>query len=249
MISGPSGELQAAEAAGAAAAQAVAVTANAAAERANPETRALLERTGLRRGICVVAGTAAGELAIELARGSELVVYVQPAAEAGVAAARQAAADAGLLGRRLFIGEGPPRRLRLADNLAAVVIALPGRCGVRPAGRRWARSATRRSNHSTRPASSSPPIRCAATRLSTLPAPRARRWPPWQPPTAACSGSARSANYDLLLRDEGLYAFGTQPLDPSLAPYGAPSQRLEALTGKVLAQNLPFRRNCMRVTG
>ena len=85
---------------------------------------ALLERIGGSRGICVLIGSGQGSRALELARASELTVYVQSRDARDVAAARTAADAAGLLGRRIYIERGSAERVNLADNLAdAVVVA------------------------------------------------------------------------------------------------------------------------------
>jgi outer membrane protein assembly factor BamB len=90
------------------------------AQQARDEARAMLEQIGASRGICVVLGDSAA--ALELARSSEFLVYVQTPDSKQVEQTRQAAAAAGLLGTRLFVLEGPWSRLHLADNLADAVI-------------------------------------------------------------------------------------------------------------------------------
>jgi len=88
-----------------------------------PDVATLLERIGVRRGVCMVLADPKAELALKLARNSELLVYLQLAGDEDVQAARQAAVEAGLFGRRLFVAKGPLKRLHLADNLADAVVA------------------------------------------------------------------------------------------------------------------------------
>ena len=83
--------------------------------------RGVLPKIGLQRGICVVLGDPSGTLALELARTSELLIYLQLPAGEQLDALRTAADQAGLLGTRLFVEQGALSRLHLADNLADVV--------------------------------------------------------------------------------------------------------------------------------
>lgn len=84
------------------------------------EGKALLEKVGTSRGLCAVLGDA--DLALELARASELMVYVQSPDRKQVDAIRKAAESAGLLGKRVFVQQGRWDHLHLADNLADAVI-------------------------------------------------------------------------------------------------------------------------------
>ncbi len=93
---------------------------------AQDDSRETLRKIGARKGICVVAGAASDALPLELARGSELVVYVQ-VEEAGRAdALRRAAEAAGMLGTRVYVERGSLDRLHLSDALADAVVAGPG---------------------------------------------------------------------------------------------------------------------------
>ncbi len=88
------------------------------------QSRSILEGIGVTKGICVVLGDAEGELAVELARDSELLIYVQSPRAKEVEAIRKAADDAGFYGTRIFADKGPFKNLSLADNVAdAVVVA------------------------------------------------------------------------------------------------------------------------------
>jgi outer membrane protein assembly factor BamB len=93
------------------------------------QARAALERIGISRGVCAVLGLPAppdSGFVVDLARGSELVVYFQSPDTAEVAAVRGAAEAAGLLGTRVFACRGDWSRIHLADNLAGAVIVAPG---------------------------------------------------------------------------------------------------------------------------
>ncbi len=83
-----------------------------------PGTQAILRQLDSPRGICAVVGDREGRQAIELARASELTVYVQLDNAGDVVAARRAADAAGLLNRRVYVEQGSRARLHLADIAA-----------------------------------------------------------------------------------------------------------------------------------
>jgi hypothetical protein len=84
----------------------------------------ILSRIGITRGVCCILGDAKCELALELARSSELLIYVQlPRAKDAEKVAR-VADDAGLYGTRIFVEKGSLTKLHLADNVADAVIAV-----------------------------------------------------------------------------------------------------------------------------
>ncbi|NUQ64736.1 MAG: hypothetical protein HUU20_19915, partial [Pirellulales bacterium] len=89
------------------------------------EIRAILSQLESPRGICVVLGDREARLAVGLARGSELTMYVQLAEAGEVAAARRAAEAAGLLNRRVYVEQGSDAQVHLANNLADLVV-VPG---------------------------------------------------------------------------------------------------------------------------
>ena len=93
---------------------------------AGGEVQAVLKGIGAREGICVVLGPAKPGFAVDLAKGSEMLVYYQSPEAKEVDALRQAAEAAGLLGRRIFADQGSYKRVHLADNLADGVVVLPG---------------------------------------------------------------------------------------------------------------------------
>jgi outer membrane protein assembly factor BamB len=92
------------------------------AQSPSAETGAVLEKAGVRRGICVVLSERPAPLALELARASELLIYVQLPAADRVESVREAADQQGLLGKRIFVQQGSWSHLHLADNLADAVI-------------------------------------------------------------------------------------------------------------------------------
>jgi outer membrane protein assembly factor BamB len=91
---------------------------------AKEQAEDVLERVGVKRGICVVLDDASCELAIELARASDLLVYVQLPDAEKVDRARRRAEAAGLDAARLQIDQGNAARLHLADNLADALVAV-----------------------------------------------------------------------------------------------------------------------------
>ncbi|MCL5269224.1 MAG: PQQ-binding-like beta-propeller repeat protein [bacterium] len=85
----------------------------------------ILSRIEAHRGLCVLLGKTRPNLGVELARGSELLFYIQTADADDARAIRQAASVTGLLGKRLFVDEGAEDRIGLADNLADAVYVAP----------------------------------------------------------------------------------------------------------------------------
>ena len=87
------------------------------------DANAVLEKIGVRRGICVVLGDRKCELARALVGKSELTVFVQLAEAADVEAACRAADTAGLYGTRIYVARGALTRIGLADDMADAVVA------------------------------------------------------------------------------------------------------------------------------
>ena len=87
------------------------------------EQAPILGKIGAAKGICVVLGDRKCELAIELARQGELLIYVQLPRSEDVETARKILDDAGLYGTQVFVEQGALTHLHLADNIADVVIA------------------------------------------------------------------------------------------------------------------------------
>lgn len=93
-----------------------------------PTPQAVLSQIGVRRGVCAVLGLPAEDQAgfpIRLARASELIVYFQSPNAGQVDAVRRAAAEAGLLGNRVFAACGAQQHVALADQVADAVVAAP----------------------------------------------------------------------------------------------------------------------------
>jgi len=88
------------------------------------QVESILERIGVTKGICVVLGDTGCEVALELARRSELLIYVQLSRAEEVDAARRLVDKAGFYGTRIVIERGPTTELHLADNLADALIVL-----------------------------------------------------------------------------------------------------------------------------
>ena len=82
----------------------------------------LLKQIGVERGICVLLGELTGESIIQLARASELTLYVQLAGSEKATALRQKIEAAGFLGQRVYVDTGSYKRIHLADNIADAVI-------------------------------------------------------------------------------------------------------------------------------
>jgi outer membrane protein assembly factor BamB len=88
-----------------------------------PES-SIVERVGLNRGICAVLGDQSAEAALQLARGTDLLVYVQLERAEEVEAARRAVDAEGFYGNRIWVDKGDFTKVHLGDNLADVLVAL-----------------------------------------------------------------------------------------------------------------------------
>ena len=91
---------------------------------AAPDAPTVIRQIGGGRGVCVLVGDKGCRLALDLARNSKLVLYVQLAKADDVEAACRAADAAGLYGRRIFVAKGSPKTIHLADNVADAVVAV-----------------------------------------------------------------------------------------------------------------------------
>jgi len=85
--------------------------------------REVVDAAGASHGICVVAGDQAGDLALALARESDLLIYLHVSKTEDLAAARKAIDEAGYLGTRVFVAAGQTK-LHLAGNLADAAVVL-----------------------------------------------------------------------------------------------------------------------------
>lgn len=85
--------------------------------------RKILDETGIRRGYCLVLGLETGELALELAERSQLMIYaVSPDADK-VAAARKTIDAAGLYGARVCVEQWPLDAVPYADYFANLIVS------------------------------------------------------------------------------------------------------------------------------
>ncbi|MHC4511729.1 MAG: class I SAM-dependent methyltransferase, partial [Planctomycetota bacterium] len=64
------------------------------------------------------------ELALKLARDSELLIYVQLLPQRDIEKARRIVDEAGFYGTRVFVEKGSLARIHLADNLADAAVVL-----------------------------------------------------------------------------------------------------------------------------
>jgi outer membrane protein assembly factor BamB len=93
------------------------------------DSRDVLGKLGVQRGICVVLDDPRCELALPLAESSELTLYVQVRNDEERQAACRAADAAGVYGTRILVGSGDPARIHLAENLADALVAANGVSG------------------------------------------------------------------------------------------------------------------------
>ena len=83
----------------------------------------IVRRTGIKRGFCLVAGLQTGQLALELAKRTDLMIYaVDPDAEK-VAAARSKIDAAGYYGDRICVEQWPLDAIPYADYFANLIVS------------------------------------------------------------------------------------------------------------------------------
>jgi len=83
----------------------------------------LVERMGAQRGICVVLDDAEGALALEIARTSEMLIYLPVASVQEAHRLRERVTEAGFGTTRIQVDQGGNQTLHLADGVADVVLA------------------------------------------------------------------------------------------------------------------------------
>lgn len=83
----------------------------------------ILKQTGIQRGFCLVYGCETGQLAWELAKRTELMIYAVSPDAAKVAAARAALDAAGLHGSRVCVEQWPLDKLPYSDYFANLVVS------------------------------------------------------------------------------------------------------------------------------
>ena len=84
----------------------------------------LLNQIGVTKGICVIVASEDGQLPIQLAEQSDLLIYLHSDSEEYVTRLQQAAYAAGLLGTRVYVEQGSEDHISLADNMADAVVAI-----------------------------------------------------------------------------------------------------------------------------
>jgi len=94
------------------------------------QTESILDKIGVTRGISVVLDDTKCELALKLARQSELLIYVQLPRDKDVEAARKVVDAGGFYGTRIFVERGGLARLHLADNIADALVAVGDAAGI-----------------------------------------------------------------------------------------------------------------------
>jgi outer membrane protein assembly factor BamB len=83
----------------------------------------ILKETGIERGYCLVLGVETGQLALELAKRSELMIYaVDPDADK-VAAVRKALDAAGVYGSRICVEQWPLEKVPYCDYFANLIVS------------------------------------------------------------------------------------------------------------------------------
>ncbi len=85
----------------------------------------ILEKINVSRGICVLLDDKKCEVALDLLKKSELVLFVQLSHDADVEIARQIADSVGYYGTRIYVEKNSTGKINLADNIADAVIG-PG---------------------------------------------------------------------------------------------------------------------------
>ncbi len=83
----------------------------------------ILQRTGISRGYCLVLGLQTGQLALELAKRSDLTIYAVDDDAETVVAARRAIDAAGLYGNRICVDRWPLDAVPYADYFADLIVS------------------------------------------------------------------------------------------------------------------------------
>ena len=85
--------------------------------------QAILDETQVKRGYCLVLGCPTGQLALELARRSDLMIYVVDPDAKNVAAARKALDAAGVYGARVCVECWPLKQVPYSDYFANLIVS------------------------------------------------------------------------------------------------------------------------------
>ncbi len=89
----------------------------------SPSVQEVVAAAGASRGLCVVTGDGACDLALAIAKASDLLIYTQPRNTKDSESTCRRVEEAAYYGSRIFVGTGG-QKLHLADNLADVAIVL-----------------------------------------------------------------------------------------------------------------------------
>jgi len=84
--------------------------------------RSIVAETGIKRGYCLLLGGGAGRLALELAKSTDLIIYMVEPDARNVETAIKAMKVAGLFGARVCVEQGPLTKLPYPDYFANLVI-------------------------------------------------------------------------------------------------------------------------------
>ncbi len=86
----------------------------------------ILDAAKTKKGFCVDLGAGDGELALSLAKNSELHIYAVEKDPAKVKTARKRLSKAGIYGNRVTVVEADPAKSNLPDNFANLVVSSSG---------------------------------------------------------------------------------------------------------------------------
>lgn len=84
---------------------------------------AIVKQTGVRRGYCLVLGCKTGQLAVELAKRTELMIYAVSPDAATASAVRRAVDATGLYGARICVEHWPSDHLPYSDYFANLIVS------------------------------------------------------------------------------------------------------------------------------
>jgi outer membrane protein assembly factor BamB len=87
--------------------------------------KAIIKKTGISKGICVLGGISKESFVIDLVKNSDLIVYVQVETDEDVQRIRKAAESEGLYGKRIYVEKGDLKRIFVPDGFADLFIG-PG---------------------------------------------------------------------------------------------------------------------------
>jgi len=86
------------------------------------DTRTLHKQIGVHTGLCVLLGRDQARRAVELAKVSDLLIFIQTDTSEDAASVRASVDRAGLLGTRIYVARGTRGRIGLAGDVADAVV-------------------------------------------------------------------------------------------------------------------------------